>query len=75
MQQLTETLECMAPASKPLDVINKTQGSASQPAGQEHRTFTKLSEVPADQMEKLKNEQPQEYARLFKAEYGMELPR
>lgn len=75
VQQLTATLECMTPASKPLDLINKTQDSAGAPAGQEHQTFTKLSEVPADQVEKLKDEQPQEYARLFKAEYGMELPR
>jgi hypothetical protein len=75
VQQLTETLECMAPASKPLDLINKTNDSAGQPAGQEHQTFAKLSEVPADRVEKLKNDQPQEYARLYKAEYGMELPR
>lgn len=75
VQQLNETLECMAPASKPLDKINKTQGSQDAPAGEQHQTFAKLSEVPADKIEALKAEQPQEYARLYKAEYGVDLPR
>lgn len=74
VQQLTETLECMKPASKPLDMINKGEGSNESPAG-EHQTFAKLSEVPADKIEALKAEQPAEYARLYKAEYGVELPR
>ncbi len=74
VQQLTETLECMAPASKPTDVLNQTEGSKGAPAG-EHKTFAKLSEVPTDQVETIKKEQPQEYARLYKAEYGVELPR
>lgn len=75
VQQLTETLECMAQASKPLDMINQQPGSNGAPAGAEHQTFAKLSEVPADQIETLKKEQPQEYARLYKAEYGIDLPR
>ena len=75
VQQLTETLECMAQASKPLDMINQQPGSNGAPAGAEHQTFAKLSEVPADKIETLKKEQPQEYARLYKAEYGIELPR
>jgi hypothetical protein len=28
--------------------------------------------VPADKMDALKQEQPEEYARLFKAEYGVD---
>ena len=75
VQQLTETLECMAQASKPLDMINQQPGSNGAPAGAEHQTFAKLSEVPADKIETLKKEQPQEYARLYKAEYGIDLPR
>lgn len=74
VQQLAETLECMKPASKPLDLINKGEGSNESPAVG-HQTFTKLSEVPADKIETLKAEQPAEYARLYKAEYGVELPR
>lgn len=75
VQQLTETLECMAQASKPLDMINQQPRSNGAPAGAEHQTFAKLSEVPADKIETLKKEQPQEYARLYKAEYGIDLPR
>lgn len=75
VQQLTETLECMVQASKPLDMINQQPGSNGAPAGTEHQTFAKLSEVPADKIETLKKEQPQEYARLYKAEYGIDLPR
>ena len=75
VQQLTETLECMAQASKPLDMINQQPGSNGAPAGAEHHTFAKLSEVPADKIATLKKEQPQEYARLYKAEYGIALPR
>lgn len=75
VQQLTETLECMVQASKPLDMINQHPGSNGAPAGAEHQTFAKLSEVPADKIETLKKEQPQEYARLYKAEYGIDLPR
>lgn len=75
VQQLTETLECMVQASKPLDMINQQPGSNGAPAGAEHQTYAKLSEVPADKIENLKKEQPQEYARLYKAEYGIEMPR
>lgn len=75
VQQLNETLECMSPASKPLDMINQQPGSNGAPAGAEHQTYAKLSEVPADKIETLKKEQPQEYARLYKAEYGIEMPR
>jgi hypothetical protein len=74
VQQLAETLECMAPATKPLNLINKETGADGAPAG-EHKTFAKLSEVPSDKIEALKKEQPQEYARLYKAEYGIEMPR
>ena len=74
VQQLTATLECMKPATKPLNLINQTDDSHGQPAGG-HQTFAKLSDVPADQVETLKKEQPQEYARLYKAEYGIDLPR
>ena len=75
VQQLTETLECMKPASKPIDMINQQPGSNGAPAGAEHQTFAKLSEVPTDKIEALKKEQPAEYARLYKAEYGIDLPR
>jgi hypothetical protein len=71
VESLRETLQLMQPARKPSDVIEQ---KTDQPAGGEHVTFAKLSEVPADQLEKLRTENRKEYARLYKAEYGVELP-
>lgn len=34
--------------------------------------YAKLSEVPADKLLELRKEQPDEYRRLYRAEYGME---
>ena len=66
---LSETLRLMAPAVKPSQVINQENGVAG--AGQS-KQYAKLSEVPADKMDALKQEQPEEYARLYKAEYGVD---
>ena len=35
-------------------------------------TYTKLSEVPGDRLAELREQQPEAYKRLYKAEYGME---
>lgn len=67
---LRETLSLMRPAQKPTEVIHQTDTlRAAEP-----KIYAKLSDVPAEQMEKLRDEQPQEYARLYKAEYGTEIP-
>ncbi len=66
---LSETLRLMAPAVKPSQVINQENGVAGAGQGKQ---YAKLSEVPADKMDALKQEQPEEYARLFKAEYGVD---
>lgn len=65
---LRETLSLMKPAQKPTDIINQRNDGAGRNA-----TFTKLSEVPAENIAKLKEENPAEYARLYKAEYNVEL--
>lgn len=70
---LRQTLELMQPARKPTDVIDTTKDA---PQGQpEQATFAKLSEVPADEVNKLRKENPNEYMRLYKAEYGIECPK
>ena len=70
-EALRQTLELIRPAQRPTDVIIP---STDQPAQtDEPKKFAKLSEVPADQIEKLKDEKPSEYAKLYKAEYGIEL--
>lgn len=67
---LRETLSLLRPTRKPTEVIHQTDASRDD----EPKTYSKLSDVPAEQMEKLRDEQPQEYARLYKAEYGTEIP-
>lgn len=69
---LRQTLELMQPARKPTDVIDTTKDA---PQSHEKATFAKLSEVPADEVNKLRKENPNEYMRLYKAEYGIECPK
>lgn len=64
LQSLVETLELMQPAARPTDFIDRTNG--------EHGTFKKLSDVPADQLAQLRAADSETYARLYKAEYGIE---
>lgn len=67
IDSLRETLSLMKPAQKPTEVI-VPRGSAP-----EQGTFAKLSDVPEAELPKMKEENPAEYARLYKAEYGVEL--
>lgn len=70
---LRQTLELMQPARKPTDVIDTTKDA---PQGQpEQATFAKLSEVPADKVSNLRKDNPNEYMRLYKAEYGIDCPK
>ena len=70
---LRQTLELMQPARKPSDVLDTSKDA---PHGQqEPTTFAKLSEVPAEKIGKLRKENPNEYMRLYKAEYGIECPK
>lgn len=68
IEALRTTLELMQPQSKPTDVIHQTPS----PVSGEQKTFAKLSEVPAEEVASLKENNPTEYARLYKAEYGVE---
>lgn len=70
---LRQTLELMQPARKPTDVIDTTKDA---PQGHpEQATFAKLSEVSADKVSKLRKDNPNEYMRLYKAEYGIDCPK
>ena len=66
-EELEKTLKAMHPAVKLSSVLGH-QGGA--PAGDQN--FTKLSEVPADRIAALRAENPKEYKRLYKAEYGID---
>lgn len=66
---LGATLNMMRPQSKPNEVIHR---SADQPGGDAPKTYAKLSEVPDNEIPKLKEQNLNEYVRLYKAEFGYE---
>lgn len=71
IDSLRTTLSLMQPVRKPTEVIRQTDA----PRDDEPKTYAKLSDVPADQLEKLREERPQDYERLYKAEYGHDVPK
>lgn len=71
IDSLRTTLSLMQPVRKPTEVIRQTDA----PRDDEPKTYAKLSDVPADQLEKLREEKPQDYERLYKAEYGHDIPK
>ena len=66
LDALKETIAAMAPKGKISQVL-----TAPKPQGGE-ATFTKLSEVPADQLMAMRKDDRETYIKLFKAEYGFE---
>lgn len=72
-EMLADTFKAMTPQQKPTDAIELGKGSApgtGKPA-QAHN-YKKLSDVPESERLKLRKEQPAEYMRLYKEEYGVE---
>lgn len=70
IESLRETLSMMKAMLKPTDVI---KAKAENIEGKVDAKFNKLSDVPEAEVRKLKEENPAEYARLYKAEYDVEL--
>lgn len=62
LQSLKETIDLMTPAQRPSNVISPS----NQPS--EYKT---LSDVPADKLETLRKEQPEQYKTLYQKEYGI----
>lgn len=73
LQNLTDTLKLMAPQQKPTEVINLKRESAPGGAAPT-KEYTKLSEVPENELLTLRKDDPTKYAQLYKAEYGIECP-
>ena len=71
IDSLRTTLSLMQPVRKPTEVIFQKDA----PHDDEPKTYVKLSDVPAVEMEKLREERPQDYERLYKAEYGHDIPK
>lgn len=67
--ELEKTLQAMKPQVK-LSAVLGHHGSAPETPGE--KTYTKLSEVSADELVKLRAENVEEYKKLYKAEYGCE---
>lgn len=70
IESLRETLSMMKAMLKPTDVIKAKTENID---GKVDAKFNKLSDVPEAEVRKLKEENPAEYARLYKAEYDVEL--
>lgn len=67
-----EKLESIFAAMSPQVKLSAMIGHHGGAANGEPATYTKLSEVPADKLLQLRADQPEEYRRLYKAEYNME---
>lgn len=67
-ESLRLTFDAMRGSVKPTQVLNR-------PAGQASGSWTKLSEVPTDELRLMRKEDPQQYRRLYKAEYGIDCPK
>lgn len=64
--ELEKTLKAMSPQVKLSDVVKTGGGSPAS------KTYTKLSEVPEDELVTMRQNDKATYKRLFKAEYGYE---
>lgn len=71
VESLKLTIEAMSPAVKPTDILSSGQAS---PAGSVALVgeWKKLSEVPADKLVLLREQDVERYKTLYKAEYGIE---
>lgn len=67
-EDLKATFDAMSPQVK-LSSIVGNQGGAPSGGNAEYK---KLSEVPAEELEKLREENPAQYKKLYKAEYGID---
>ena len=70
IESLKTTLDAMSPRARLSKTVNPSGGSAPAPSGT--KTYSKFSEVPAEELLKMRENDPDEYRRLYKAEYGME---
>lgn len=67
LTSLKETFDALTVAQRPSSVIN-----LAKPAG--GAEYKKLSDVSEDELIELRESNPEQYASLYRAEYGVELP-
>ena len=68
------TLDSMAAAIKPMQLLN-TGGSGTVATGMVSGQWKKLSEVPESQLKLMRENDPNRYRELYKAEYGIDCPK
>lgn len=68
LESLKLTFEAMNPAQKPTDIIRPAGGGGTA------SEYKKLSDVPADKVMELRNNDKSTYMKLYKAEYGVDCP-
>lgn len=67
VEELENTFAAMSPRVKLGEIVGHGGAPTATTA-----TYKKLGEVPAEKLEEMREKQPEEYKRLYKAEYGME---
>ena len=65
--ELKQTFDAMSPQVKLSNIVN----GGGAPAGG-HAEYKKLSDVPSDELSKMREQTPAQYKKLYKAEYGIE---
>lgn len=70
LADLKATLSAMEPRVKPSQLINPGSGNSAEKDGE--KKYSKLSEVPAQELVTLKRDNEPEYRRLYIAEYGFD---
>lgn len=65
--ELKQTFDAMSPQVKLSNIV----GAGGISAGG-HAEYKKLSDVPSDELAKLREQNPAQYKKLYKAEYGIE---
>ena len=72
-EMLADTFKAMPTQQKPTYTLNLSQQSAPG-AGSQPKAYAKLSDVPQGERIALRKDQPAEYMRLYKEEYGVDCP-
>ena len=65
--ELKQTFDAMAPQVKLSNIVT---GGGAPDGG--HAEYKKLSDVPSEELSKLREQNPAQYKKLYKAEYGIE---
>lgn len=65
--ELKQTFDAMSPQVKLSNIVNGGGAAAYGPA-----EYKKLSDVPSDELSKMREQNPAQYKKLYKAEYGID---